>query len=297
MPALLRLPRERFDYSPIVDRPRWRLPGGARLAVWIVVNVEVWDPARPVARTILPAPQGVAVIPDVPNWAWHDYGMRVGFWRLLDALTRRRTPVTAALNASVCEAYPPVAAAMRDAGWELMGHGFVQAALPVVPDPREAIQASFRALRDFAAMPPRGWLGPGLAETWDTPDLLVEAGFEYVADWVCDDQPFEIRTRHGPLVSVPYTLELGDLPVMVAQRHSAAAWLRRLRDQLERLWAEGARQPRVLALGVHPYITGAPHRLPAFAAFLDDLRRRRGVWLATGGEIATWYREGGRVSR
>jgi peptidoglycan/xylan/chitin deacetylase (PgdA/CDA1 family) len=286
----MRLPHERFDYSAIVDRRPWKLPRGARIAVWTIVNVEEWDIEKPMPRTVLSPPQGTGGIPDVPNWAWHEYGMRVGIWRLLDVLRRRRLRATTAINASVCHAYAPVARAMRDLGWEFMGHGAIQAALHAVPDPRAAIRASFEALRDFTGRPPRGWLGPGLAETWDTPDLLAEAGFEYVADWVNDDQPYAIRTRGGTLVSIPYTLELGDLPTMAVQHLTAAQWLERLTAQFDRLWAEGARQPRVLALGVHPYLAGAPHRIGYLEAFYDHVGRHRNVWLCTGEELYEWYR-------
>src|SRR3990170_8224210 len=281
----MKLPRERFAYSAIVDRPRWRLPRGARIAVWILASVEEWDIEKPMARTILPAPQGVATVPDVPNWAWHDYGMRVGLWRVLEALTKRKIRATTAINASVCRSYERVARAMLDAGCEFIGHGVIQAAMHVVPDQRAAIRASMEVLRDFTGKRPNGWLGPGLAETWETLDLLAEEGFEYVADWACDDQPFKIRTRAGTMVSVPYTLELGDLPVMVVQHRPAGEWAKRVKDQFDRLYAEGARQPRVMALGVHAYISGAPHRIKYFEMLLDYMRKHKGVWLATGEEI------------
>ena len=287
----MRLPHERFDYSAIVDRPPWKLPGGARVAVWTIVNVEEWDIEKPMARQYLSAPQGVSTVPDVPNWAWHDYGMRVGFWRLFDALTRRKIRATTSINASVCRSYERVARAMLDAGWEFMGHGVKQGALHLLPDQRAAIRESVALLRDFTGKPPRGWLGPGLTETWETLDLLAEEGIEYVSDWVNDDQPYEIRTTAGPLVSVPYTLELNDIPVMVLQHHRSEVWLQRCKDQFDRLYAEGARQPRVLAIAVHPYIHGVPHRIKYFEAVYDYIRGHKGVWLTTGEEICAWYRE------
>ena len=201
----MKLPQERFDYSAIVDRKPWRLPKGARIAVWTIVNIEEWDIEKPMARQYLPAPQGVSVVPDVPNWAWHDYGMRVGFWRVREALVKRRIPTTTSLNANVCRSYPRVAEAMRDAGWEFMGHAVKQGAMHTQPDQRAVIRESIDIIHEFTGQPPKGWLGPGLTETWETLDLLAEAGIEYVSDWVNDDQPYEIRTAHGPLVSVPST--------------------------------------------------------------------------------------------
>jgi peptidoglycan/xylan/chitin deacetylase (PgdA/CDA1 family) len=286
----VKLPRERFDYSPIVSRRPWKLPKGARIAVWTIVNVEEWDIEKAMARQILTAPQGVATVPDVPNWAWHEYGMRVGFWRLLEALTKRKMRATTAINANVCRSYPPVAQAMLDAGWEFMGHGVKQGVLHTLPDQRAAIGEAVEIIRQFTGKKPKGWLGPGLSETWETLDLLAEAGVEYVSDWVTDDQPYEIRTRAGALVSVPYTLELNDIPMMAIQHHSSAEWVRRVKDQFDRLHAEGARNPRVMALAVHPYISGVPHRIKHFEAAYDYMRKKKGVWFTTGEEIYGWYK-------
>jgi allantoinase len=260
--------------------------------VWTIVNVEEWDIEKPMARQVLGAPQGVSTVPDVPNWAWHDYGMRVGIWRILEALRARKLPATTALNANVCRSYPRVAQAMLDAGWEFMGHGVRQGALHLLPDQRAAIREAIEIIQKFTGKKPKGWLGPGLTETWETLDHLAEAGIEYVSDWVNDDQPYEIRTTRGPLISVPYSLELNDIPMMIIQHHESPAWVQRCRDQFDRLYAEGARQPRVMAIAVHPYIHGVPHRIKYFEAVYDYIRRKKGVWFTTGEGIADWYRQG-----
>jgi peptidoglycan/xylan/chitin deacetylase (PgdA/CDA1 family) len=284
------LPHERFEYSPLPSRPRWKLPKGARIAVWTTVNVEEWDIEKAMARQYLPAPQGVVTIPDVPNWAWHEYGMRVGFWRMYEALKKRKIRATTAINANVCRAYPPVAEAMRDAGWEFMGHGVKQGAMHLLTDQRKAVRESIELIRDFTGKTPKGWLGPGLTETWETLDILAEEGIEYISDWVNDDQPYEIRTSTRPLVSVPYTLELNDIPVMVVQHHESSAWVTRCKDQFDRLLLEGARQPRVMAIAVHPYIHGVPHRIKYFEAVYDYIGKQKGVWMTTGEEITEWWR-------
>lgn len=290
----MRLPRDRFDYSPLPARKPWKLPKGARIAVWTIVNIEEWDIEKAMARQYLPAPQGVAAAPDVPNWAWHDYGMRVGFWRLLEALTKRKIRATTAINAHVVQSYEPVARAMLDAGWEFMAHGVVQGAMHLLPDQRKAIRQALELLEKFTGKRPKGWLGPGLTETWETLDYLRAEGIEYVSDWVNDDQPYEIRTQSGPLVSVPYTLELNDIPMMVVQHHPSSEWLRRAKDQFDRLYAEGAKNPRVMALAVHPYISGVPHRIKYFAAVYDYMRKKPGVWMTTGEEICEWYKQSRR---
>jgi allantoinase len=288
----VKLPRDRFDYSPIADRQPWKLPKGARIAVWTIVNIEEWDIEKAMARQYLTAPQGVATVPDVPNWAWHDYGMRVGFWRLLDALNKRKIRATTAINAHVVESYEPVARAMLDAGWEFMAHGVTQGAMHLLPDQPAAIRQAIELLQKFTGKKPKGWLGPGLTETWETLDHLAAEGIEYVSDWVNDDQPYEIRTKSGPLVSVPYTLELNDIPTMVIQHHESPAWVQRCRDQFDRLYAEGTKNPRVMAIAVHPYIHGVPHRIKYFEAVYDYLRRKKGVWFTTGEEFYEWYRRG-----
>jgi len=290
----VRLPRDRFDYSPLPTRKPWKLPRGARIAVWTIVNIEEWDFEKAMARQYLTTPQGVAVVPDVPNWAWHDYGMRVGFWRLLEALAKRKIRATNAINAHVVESYEPVARAMLEAGWEFMGHGVVQGAMHLLPDQRAAIRRATELLEKFTGKKPRGWLGPGLTETWETLDHLAAEGIEYVSDWVNDDQPYEIRTQSGPLVSVPYTLECNDVTVMALQHHASSEWLVRCKDQFDRLYAEGAKNPRVMALAVHPYVSGVPHRIKYFEAVYDYIREKSGVWMTTGEEICEWFKQSRR---
>jgi len=288
----VKLPADRFDYTPITARRPFKLPKGARVAVWTIVNVEEWDIEKPMARQYLSAPQGVATVPDVPNWAWHEYGMRVGIWRIIEALAKRKIRATTAINANVCRAYPAVAQAMRDARWEFMGHGVKQGALHLVPDQRQVIRESIALIREFTGTKPKGWLGPGLTETWETLDVLAAEGIEYVCDWVNDDQPYQIKTTSGTLVSVPYTVELNDIVMMVIQHHPSAEWLQRAKDQFDRLHAEGARSPRVMALAVHPYISGVPHRIKYFEAVYDYIRKQKGVWMATGEEIYECYAAG-----
>ncbi len=286
----MKLPRERFEYSAIVDRKPLTLPKGARVAVWTIVNVEAWDIQGPMPRAVLPAPGGVSVVPDVPNWAWHEYGMRVGFWRLKAALDRYKIKATMAINAFVCLSYPRIAEAARDAGWEFMGHGYVQKALHLVEDQREVIRKSIETIRQFTGKPPRGWLGPGLTETWETLDILAEEGIDYVSDWVNDDQPYEMKTTARPLVMVPYTLEVNDIPMMLIQHHEAHELFDRARDQFDRLYAEGRHTARVMAIAVHPYISGVPHRIKYFERIYAYMKKRPGVLFWKGEEILDWYR-------
>ena len=283
-------PEQRFEFSPISQRARWSLPEGKRMAVYLVVNVENWDIEKPIVREYVTSPAGVVTVPNIPNWSWHEYGMRVGIWRLMESLEQRGLKASAAVNATVCgERYEPVARAMLEAGWEFMGHGYHQAALHTVDDQRQNISKAFKALSDYTGKAPKGWLGPGLHETLDTLDYLAEAGFKYVTDWPMDEQPVSMRTRHGPVVAMPYTLELSDLPMMVVAQHQSRVWADRVVAQFDRLYAESAAQPRVMSMSIHPYIIGVPHRIGHFEAAYDHMLQRDDVWFATAEEIYDWY--------
>ena len=282
-------PRERISYSAIVDRAPLALPGGARMVVWTIVNVEDWSIERAMPRTVLPPPMGQPLLPDLPNWAWHEYGMRVGFWRLLDCLRRFNVAATFAVNGIVCRTYPRVAEAARDAGWEFMGHGYVQRPMHQLEDERQAIRETIAAIRAFTGRAPRGWESPGLAETYGTIDVLAEEGIEYVADWVLDDQPCRITTSSGPIVSIPYTVETNDIPMMLIQHHSAEEALRRGIDQFERLYVESGTITRVMAISLHPYISGVPHRIGYIERLYEHIRAKAGVLFWTGEQILDWY--------
>jgi len=279
----------RLPYSAIVDRPPLKLPQGGRIAVWTIVNVEEWSIERAMPRTVLPPPFGQPLLPDLPNWSWHEYGMRVGFWRFVEVLERFGVKATFAVNGAVCRSYPRIAGAARDAGWEFMGHGFVQRPMHHVEDQPGAIRDTIAAIREFTGKAPRGWESPGLTETAQTIDHLEAAGIEYVADWVVDDQPCRIETAKGALVSIPYTVEMNDIAMMALQHHPSEEWLRRGIDQFDRLYAEGERITRVMAISVHPYIMGVPHRIGYLEKLYKHITARPGVMLWTGEQILDWY--------
>jgi peptidoglycan/xylan/chitin deacetylase (PgdA/CDA1 family) len=280
---------DRIPYQAIVDRPRLTLPGGKRVAVWVILNVEEWGIERPMPRTVLPPPMGQPLLPDVPNWSWHEYGMRSGFWRQQQALVSRGIPTTLAINGNVCNSYPRVACAGLDAGWEFMGHGFVQGPMHKLDDQRGAIHATLDGIEKFTGTRPRSWESPGLTETPETLDLLREAGVEYVADWVLDDLPQAVATPFGPITTIPYTVETNDITVYALQGHRSDEFLQRGTDQFDRLYAEGAENARVMAISIHPYITGVPHRIRYLETLLDYIGGHDGVAWMTASEIGDWY--------
>ncbi len=281
---------DRIPYQAIVDRPKLQLPDSARIAVWVIVNVEEWRIEKPMPRTVLPPPMGQPLLPDVPNWSWHEYGMRVGFWRQYRALTDRHIPVTMAISANVCHSCPRVASAGLEAGWEFMGHGYLQGPMHALDDQRQAIARSVETIAEFCGEPPRSWESPGLTETEETLDLLSEHGIDYVADWVIDDLPQDIETPSGRITTIPYSVETNDIVVYALQQHRSEELLRRGIDQFDRLYREGAENARIMAISLHPYITGVPHRIRYVEELLDYVAGHEGVAWMTASQIGDWYR-------
>ncbi|CAM5205244.1 Putative urate catabolism protein OS=Castellaniella defragrans OX=75697 GN=HNR28_001953 PE=4 SV=1 [Castellaniella defragrans] len=282
--------RERVPYVPIHMRKPLHLPNDARVAVWTIVNVENWRPGKAMPRTILPPPMGQPMLPDVPNWAWAEYGMRVGFWRFLDTLQTRGIKATLAVNGSACAVYEQACAAALNAGWDFIGHGYVQTPMHTVEDERQAIADTIKAIKDFTGKAPRGWESPGLTETDDTLDLLAEAGLEYVCNWPLDNQPVPMRTKTGKMTSLPYPVEINDVVMSAVQLQPSDEILRRGRDQFDRLYAEGAQSARVMAISIHPFLTGVPHRIKYLEQLYDYILGHAGVVMWTGSQILDWYR-------
>lgn len=281
--------RDRLPYRSIRNRPPLRLPKGERIAVWTIVNVENWSPDGIMPRSVLPPPMGQPLLPDIPNWAWHEYGMRVGFWRFLDVLNSRNLKASFAVNGSACTVYEEACRAAHSAGWDFIGHGFVQRPMHRVDDQASAIQDTIQAIRAMTGSAPRGWESPGLTETLETLDHLAAAGIEYVCDWCLDDQPVTLNTTSGPIVSVPYTVELNDVVMSAVQGHRSDEIYKRGVDQFDRLYLEGAETPRVMAISIHPYLTGAPHRIKYLEMLYDYIQGHDAVAMLTGAEILDWY--------
>jgi hypothetical protein len=282
-------PHERLPFSPIEGRPPLRLPDGLRLIVWPLMSLEHWDISRPMARMVITPPQGQPMLPDHPNWSWHEYGMRVGFWRLKRLFERLGVSPTVTLNARACETYPQVIRACADAGWELNAHSYDQMPMHKLDDERSAIKKSIDIIGKFWGRPPRGWFGPGLTQTFDTVDHLSEAGIEYIGDWVLDDEPVTLKTKHKPVVALPYTFELHDIVMMALQNHSSGEFHRRAMDAFDCLYAESAGRAKIMSIAVHPYLSGQPHRIGHVERTFEELLSRPGVACWNGEKILDWY--------
>lgn len=279
----------RFAYSAIATRPKLALPDGARVAVWVTPNIEHFHYDKP-AISLTPMTAGMQ--PDVLNYAWRDYGARVGVWRLMEILDRHGVVATAALNSEACEFYPEIVDAGRRLGWEWMAHGVSNSMLIAglsEDEERRMIAGVLDTIESHAGVRPRGWLSPALTESHHTLDLLAEAGVGYVADWCNDDQPYRMTTRAGPIVAMPYTLEVGDIPVFLEKGGSGEDFYRLVVDQFDVLWEEGAETARILSIAVHPFLIGHPFRAKHLDRALGYMKERDGVWFATGGAILDWF--------
>lgn len=281
-------PRVPFRLS--TDRPKLPGPNGKPLIIQVVVNVENWQFDQPMPRRILTAPHGAEAVPDVPNFAWAEYGMRVGMPRLFDVLGRYEVAAGCAINAGVITCYPHLAEAIVDAGWELMGHGLHQKAITGEAAEADLIGEALDIVSGFTGKPVQGWLSPGLRETAHTPDFLKAAGLRYVSDWVLDDLPNWLATRHGPLISMPYTLEINDSPLFAIQAQPSDEMLTRVRRSVDVLAREaGANDTRILSIALHPHLIAVPHRIAALEDLLAHLRDRDDTVFLSGGQIADWF--------
>jgi len=280
----------RFDYSPITARPRWSLPKGARVAVWVIPNIEHFLFDRP--STSISA-SGLGLNPDVLNYSWRDYGVRVGIWRMMEVMERCGFRGTVALNADVCDHYPQIIEAGNRLGWEWMGHGRTNSSLLTNLEEeteRRLIRTVLDKIEHGSGKRPRGWLSPALSETLNTPDLLAEAGVEYVCNWVNDEQPYAMKVKTGSLLSMPYTLELNDISAFINYKLSGEEFGKVIRDQFDVLYEEGAKTGRVMAISLHPFLTGHPHRAKYLEQALKHIAGHDGVWIARGGEIVDCYK-------
>lgn len=266
-----------FPYEAIIDRPRVTWPGDARVAVWVIPNVEHFHI------------EIGAQAPDIRNHSRRDYGNRVGVWRIMEVLDKHGIRGTVALNAEVGRFYPRIMEEMTRRNWELMGHGLTNSTvLTGLAKERETeVIAEARTVIEQWGQKMRGWLGPGLTETWDTLELLRAHGVDYVCDWVNDDLPY--RMNNG-LYSIPYSIELNDMPLFNMPSIAIDEFYRRICETFDVLYEEGARNGRVMAIALHPFLIGAPHRIRTLDRALSYIAAHGSVWFATGSEIIDAYR-------
>jgi len=275
----------RYDYVPITRRPDFTWPGGKRLAVYFAINLEHFAFGEGLGAELVPG----GAQPDVLNYAWRDYGNRVGAWRLLALLDSLELPATVLANSAMYGHAPELLAAHRVRGDEIAGHGRTnserQSTMPEAEE-RELIAEATRVIAQAEGRAPAGWLSPWIAETMITPDLLAEAGYSYTLNWCMDDQPIWMRTRAGPLLSIPYPQEVNDIPSVIARQDPASTFAQIVLDDFDERLEQSADQALVMGVALHPYIVGQPYRLRRLRAVLRQIAEARDeVWIARADDI------------
>jgi len=278
-----------YDYSPIVDRPRLTLPDRARVAFWIGLNIEHYEVDKPSTSIFA----GTAALqPDPLNYGWRDYGPRVGIWRMIDALDKYGLRASVLLNADVCERYPRIIEEGKKRRWAWLAHGKNNSTFEAgmsEDQERAYLTEVVQTIEQGTGSRPKGWLGPALTETFNTPELLAELGLTYLLDWCSDDQPFPLKVKAGRVISVPYSIEMNDVSLFVGKSLSGADFAQMVMDQFDMLYEEGAQSARVMCLALHPFIVNQPFRHKYLERALEYIVGHEGVWRATSDDIADWY--------
>ncbi len=281
----------RFPFSAIVDRPDYSWPDGRRLAFYLALNFEHFAYGEGM---------GISMSPGIPhpntyNWAWREYGNRVGVWRLIELFDDLHLPVTLVLNSEIYDHCPEVVAALREHGCEVVGHGRTNSEHQNdFDEPGEValIGEATAAMTRHEGKPPAGWLSPGVNPSEITPDLLQEAGYKYILDWPMDDQPVWLKTRNGHLLSLPYPHEVNDIPMIMLHHGGAGAFADMIIDNFDEMLEQSVKQPLVYCVSLHAFIVGQPYRLRHLRRALRHIAANRDkVWIATAGEIVDHFIE------
>ena len=289
-----------YPWSPIAHRGPLRWPDGKKLAVIITMNCEYWDLVKDTSEPyyaggppMLPdsLPGNVA---DFPNFTWREYGQRVGVWRLFKLFEQMGVPLSVTINAKTALERPEIVRHAVDRGWELVAHNYEQGELLTrytfdIAKERAVIDATLAAYEQVVGRKARGWLSSSLRGTPNTPDLLAERGLLFFCDYMNDEQPYLIHTPSGPIVNVPYTIEVNDFTFF--HRRAMNTWdaARMLKDQFDELMRDSAESARLMSVGLHPHVSGHPHRMPCFREFLAHAKQHPEVWWTSREELAAWY--------
>ena len=291
-----------YDYVPLPSRKPLKWPNGARLALILTINVEYWDLLKETEKpyyaggpSILPDPLPGNVA-DYPNYSWREYGQRVGVWRMIDAFDQAKVPAGITINAKAGLERRQIIDAVNSRGWEIVAHNYVQTDLLsnhfFEPDKeREVIRETLRVYEEVVGRKAKGWLSSSLRCTPKTADSCAEEGLIFFTDLLNDDQPYLIRTPSGPIVSIPYSVEINDFMIFFRRGMSTSEASQVLQEQLDELYREGAESGRLMNVGLHPHVTGQPFRIRALREFLEYAKGLEDIWWATREEIATWYLE------
>ncbi|KRB82635.1 hypothetical protein ASE00_11385 [Sphingomonas sp. Root710] len=290
MTALTQTPR--YPYWPITRGRRFALPSGARVALLVYLNIEHFPIDVPFpAHAIYPGTQHM--VPDILNYGWRDYGNRVGIWRMMELLSGFGIRASVNLHSDVCREYPELIKAGEALKWDWNAQGRTSAdILTSMSDDqvRAIVTETIDTIAQATGRRPRGWMGSHLAETATTPDILAEAGIQFISDYACDDQPFPMRVTKGDLLSMPYALECNDVPGVLGKGLTARDFADMLIDQFDEMYEEGATIPRVMPVSLHPFISGHAFRIRHLRRAFEHITGHDGVWLATCDDINAHFR-------
>ena len=283
-------PNPRVPHELSSNRKKLSPPDGKSLIVHTVMNIEYWPFDKNMPRGILPPPHGKSPDPpDLPNYSWVEYGMRVGLPRLFKLFAENNIPVSAFINAQVADIYPKAFDEVCKLNWELVGHGWFQESLRVAKDEEHVIKKSLDLLRKLSGQPVRSWFGPAGGETEKTPELLKENGIEFLHDWLIDELPCWMRTKLGPIVAMPYTFELNDVPIWTVQNNSCDEMKKRVDATLNIFEEEKLYNTKIITLALHPHIVGVPQNFYYLKKIIEDLRKRDDVIFMTSSQIGDWF--------
>jgi peptidoglycan/xylan/chitin deacetylase (PgdA/CDA1 family) len=281
-----------YRYWPISERPPLTWPDGKRLAFYLGLNIEHFEMGRPSTSIV-----GVtAALPVDPlNYGWRDYGTRVGVWRMIDLLDRHELRASVLLNSDVCHEYPQIIRAGVERRWAWLAHGknnsHFWTGLPLDTE-REGIREIVETIATGTGTAPKGWLGPALTETPNTPAVLAEHGLTYILDWCNDDQPYPLNVPGHRIISVPYSIEVNDIPLFLDRGLTAPEFERIAIDQFDVLYEESVRRAgAVMSLSLHPFLINQPFRHKYLDRVLRHVRQHDDVWFTTSDDIADWYLE------
>ena len=276
-----------FSYKPINRRPQIRWPNDNHIALWVIPNIETFPLDEPV-------PGGTGLAPDVINWATRDYGARIGIFRIMEVMEKFGVKGTVALNSEVCRDYPPIIEDALKLGWEFMGHN--QSNSRYLHDvendvSHNIINSTVTQIAEATGKRPRGWLSSGLQQSWTTLESLIQNDIEYVADFINDDQPYIMEIDGKHICSIPYSIETNDLPQCIRMNRTSQEFLDILRRQFDTLYQESidSGSGRVMAICLHPFVIGVPHRIGILNEIFTYINGHDGVWYATGSEIIEHY--------
>lgn len=278
-----------FNYWPIIKRPKLELPNNARIAVWFGLNIESYEIDKPSTSIF----SGTAMLsPDPLNYGWRDYSVRVGIWRMMELFDKYRIKPSCLINSDVCVNYPEIIEEGSKRGWVWVAHGKNNSTFQANMDYEteyKYLEEVVSVIENKTGQKVNGWLGPALTETFNTPAILSKLGATYVLDWCNDDQPYPLNPEIGKMISVPYSIELNDIPLFVGKSLTGDDFLQILKDQFDVLHDEGETQPRIMPIALHPFIIGQPFRIKYLEQFLQYIETKPEVWMTDSDSIAEWF--------